>query len=86
MSAGMAKFTIRACWDEEAGVWYSESDISGFSIEAETLEEFEKLMDEHAPVLVYENHIKPAQSVDSTFRELLPTLIWQRPTDKVNCA
>jgi hypothetical protein len=35
-------FTVAAVWDDEAGVCYSDSDISGLHIEADTLEEFER--------------------------------------------
>ena len=41
-------FFISAIWDEEAKVYYSESDIKGFHIEAENLDEFEALMQEFA--------------------------------------
>lgn len=49
-------FYVRAVWDEEARVFYSESDISGLHIEAQTIEEFEAVMNEYAPELVRFNH------------------------------
>lgn len=49
-------FYVRSIWDGEAGVYYCESDIIGLHIEAQTLEEFEVLMNEFAPDLVVANH------------------------------
>lgn len=45
-------FTVDAKWDDEAKVYYSESDIIGLHIEAETLEEFEQVMMQEAPDLI----------------------------------
>ena len=59
-------FTVRAIWDPEAGVFYSESDIVGFHIEAETLDAFEALIVELAPGLVLENHISKADLASAT--------------------
>lgn len=49
-------FYVRAVWDEEAQVFYSESDISGLHIEAATLDEFEAVMSEFAEELIAANH------------------------------
>ena len=38
-------FFIKAIWDDEAQVFYSESDIKGLHIEAETLAEFEAVLE-----------------------------------------
>jgi hypothetical protein len=43
---------VRAIWDPEASVWISETDIPGLVIEANTLAEFESLMDELAPEML----------------------------------
>ena len=48
-------YYIKALWDAQANVWYSESDIPGLVIEAYTLGEFEKLMMELAPEMLAEN-------------------------------
>lgn len=48
----MPKYYVNACWDEEAGVWFSETDIPGLVIEAATLPEFEALMNELAPEML----------------------------------
>lgn len=51
-------FYVTAIWDEEAGIYYSESDIIGLHIEAETIEEFEQVIDEFAAELIIENHFE----------------------------
>lgn len=49
-------FNVTAHWDEDAKVFYSESDIIGLHIEAATIEEFESVMVDVAPGLVIANH------------------------------
>ena len=49
-------FYVRAHWDGEAKVFYSESDILGLHIEATTIEEFEGVMNEVAADLILANH------------------------------
>lgn len=44
-------FNVTARWDDEAGVFYSDSDIVGLHIEARTIEEFEAVMMDVAPSL-----------------------------------
>lgn len=50
----MAKqFFVKAEWDAEAGVWYTaETDIPGLVIEAQTVEEFGRLVMELAPEMI----------------------------------
>ena len=55
MSEMQKSYYIKALWDPEAEVWYSESDIPGLVIEAYTLGEFEKLMMQLAPEMLAEN-------------------------------
>lgn len=50
-------YSVTAIWDEEAQVFYSQSDIRGLHIEAETLDEFESLVVDLAPDLIVENHL-----------------------------
>jgi hypothetical protein len=54
----MAKrmFNVTAHWDDEAQVFYSDSDIIGLHIEAATIDEFEAVMMDVAPGLVVANH------------------------------
>jgi hypothetical protein len=48
-------FYVKANWDPEAGVWYSESDIPGLVLQTETLAEFEDLIRHFAPDLLASN-------------------------------
>lgn len=48
-------YYVKALWDADAKVWYSESDVPGLVIEADTLGEFEKVMDELVPDLIEAN-------------------------------
>ena len=76
-------FTVRALWDDEAKVYYSESDIDGLHIEAETLDEFESVMMDLAPDLIVANHMEK-QAVSninaSNIASFIPAILWQRPT------
>ena len=63
-------FHIRAIWDAEAQVYVSESDISGFHIEAATLDEFEALMNELAVELIMANHVSAPELVSTPLRDL----------------
>ena len=72
-------FTVQALWDDEVGVYYSESDIIGLHIEAATIDEFEKIMMEVAPELIIENHLSAPILANMPLRDLVPTILWQRP-------
>lgn len=50
-------FSVTAHWDDEAKVFYSNSDIIGLHIEANTIEDFEAVMMDVAPGLVVANHL-----------------------------
>jgi hypothetical protein len=45
----MKTYHVKALWDAEAGVYYSQNDIPGLNIEAETLREFIEIAEELAP-------------------------------------
>jgi hypothetical protein len=89
-SKEQSTFYVRAFWDDEAKVFVSESDIKGLHIEAETLDEFEAVLFEHARELVFENHIKPQlgrHAFDDLFSgKLFPGIVWQRPANADACA
>ena len=51
-------YYVKALWDDEARVFWSESDIKGLHIEAGTLEEFGNLVGELAPNLIFDNHLR----------------------------
>ncbi|MEO8927621.1 MAG: DUF1902 domain-containing protein [Caulobacteraceae bacterium] len=48
-------YYVAALWDAEACVWYSQSNIPGLVIEASTVAEFERLMNELAPEMLAAN-------------------------------
>ena len=74
-------FTVKAIWDKDASVFYSESDIEGFHVEAPTVEEFEAIMFDVAAELIVANHISALEIAEKPFKELLPAIIWQRPNN-----
>jgi hypothetical protein len=74
-------FTVTAIWDDEAKVYYSESDIIGLHIEAATLEEFEAVMLDVAPSLVVRNHYSKSDLMTRPMADLIPAILWQRPTN-----
>ncbi len=49
-------FTVKAVWDNEAQVFYAQSDIEGLHIEAASLDEFEEIIIDAAPELIMANH------------------------------
>lgn len=84
----MAKrtFTVSAIWDEEAGVFYSESDIIGLHVETATIEEFENVMFELAPELIVANHITKPEATRRSLQDLIPAILWQRPVESAQVA
>lgn len=76
-------FRISAHWDEEAKVFYSESDIIGLHIETKTIEEFEAVMEDVAIDLILANHITKPEKATLPLEQLVPAILWQRPE---NCA
>jgi len=79
-------FKIVAIWDDEAKVFYSESDIKGFHIETKTVDQFEELITELAIELIIENHIGPEAIAAKPMRDLVPAILWQRPDNTKNFA
>lgn len=76
-------FSVTAHWDDEARVFYSESDIIGLHIEAETIEEFEDIMRDTAVELVIANHISASELATTSLKDLVPAILWQRPDKMV---
>lgn len=68
-------FHIRAVWDAEASVWYSDSDISGLHIEAATFEEFQSAVNEFAAELIVENHYAGVDLTQKPLAELIPAIM-----------
>ena len=48
-------YHVKAIWDEEAGVFYAETDIPGLNVEAVTLKEFIEIVEELAPQMLNAN-------------------------------
>ena len=82
----MPSFSVSAIWDEEAQVYYSESDIVGLHLEAATIEEFESEMKRLAPELIMENHFTPSDFKHKSLMELLPSIFFNRPHDPMQLA
>ena len=54
----MNEYQVKAHWDEEAKVWWSESDdVPGLCVEALTFEELEKRLSGLIPESLILNHI-----------------------------
>ncbi len=79
-------FYVKALWDDEVNVWYSESDIFGLHIETKTLDEFEEVMNEFAAELIVANHMSAEDLAQNSIKDLLPTVIWQRPVENLVAA
>ncbi|WP_377292980.1 DUF1902 domain-containing protein [Rhizobium sp. SG2393] len=73
-------FHVKAIWDAEAGVFYSESDIIGLHIEAADLDAFEDILLSEAADLVVANHLSKEDLVGTPIEDLIPTILWQRPS------
>jgi hypothetical protein len=73
------EFYVQAVWDAEAGVYYSESDIVGLHVEAETLEAFEAAAAELGPQLIVENHITKRDLAQRSLSELIPWIKFRAP-------
>jgi hypothetical protein len=71
-------FFVKAIWDEDARVFYSESDITGLHIEAATIEEFESEMMVHAPQMVLENHVTKRDLEQRSLLDLIPSIFFRQ--------
>lgn len=72
-------FNVSAHWDDEAQVYYSESDIVGLHIEAPDLDTFEDVLMDVAPGLIVANHMAPEALKGGRPEELIPAIVWRRP-------
>ncbi len=72
-------FSVIALWDEEAKVFYSESDIDGLTIETATIEEFEAVLLELGPDMILANHILKPENANLSLADLIPTIVLQKP-------
>lgn len=74
------RFYIKALWDEESGVFYSESDIIGLHIEAATVEEFQAIMEDLAPAMVMENHVSKKDFSKKSILDMIPSIFFTSPS------
>jgi len=74
---GQRNFEVEAIWDENAGVWYAKSDISGLHIEAETLPEFQDLVRDFAAELIVSNHYGDKEIDRADLASLIPAIFWK---------
>jgi Domain of unknown function (DUF1902) len=79
-------FYVRAVWDPEVKKYHTESDILGLAIETKTLDEFEEVMNEVAIDLIMNNHMSTEDLTSNSIRDLVPTIIWQRPLEQAEAA
>ena len=70
-------FRVNAVWDTEAKVFYSQSDIEGFHIEASDVDEFESIMVDVAPELIVLNHRTAPNNGVCSPKEPIPVILWQ---------
>ncbi|PZM07730.1 DUF1902 domain-containing protein [Rhizobium tubonense] len=73
-------FYVRALWDDDAKVFYSESDIKGLHIETSNIEEFEEIIFDSAIELIVANHISLPDLAETPLKNLIPAILWQRPS------
>ena len=74
------RFYIKALWDEESGVFYSESDIIGLHIEAATVDEFQAIMEDLAPAMVMENHVSKKKKKKKSILDMIPSIFFTSPS------
>jgi hypothetical protein len=74
-------FFVKAVWDDEAQVFYSESDIEGLHIEAPSVDAFEDVIFDAAVDLIVANHMSASDLADRPMRDLIPAILWERPTN-----
>ena len=68
-------FHITAVWDEDSGVFYSDSNIVGLHIEAETIEEFLAIAIDLGPEMILANHVTNDDLLTKPLKDLIP-VIW----------
>ncbi|MEM6713204.1 MAG: DUF1902 domain-containing protein [Pseudomonadota bacterium] len=74
-------FYVRAIWDAENQVYFSESDIEGLHIETATIDQFEDVMRDAASELIVANHLTIEDYRSQRIADLIPAILWQRPED-----
>ena len=79
-------FYVKAIWDDEARVWYSETDIQGLFVETGTLTEFEEIMPELARDMIIANHTSSVDLEKCSPQDLFAMITWIPPSPVSNAA
>ena len=79
-------FYVKAVWDDEAKVFYADSDIKGLGIEAADLDTFEEVMNAHAIELIMANHVTAKEAMTIPVCDLVPTIIYHKPHQILSAA
>lgn len=73
-------FRVKAVWDAEAEVFYSESDVEGLHIESASLEEFEQILLDVGPDLIVDNHLRADDMQNRPVADLIPVILLKEPS------
>lgn len=68
-------FQVRPVWDDEAQIFYSDSNIIGLHIEAETIDEFIAEVNAVARELIIANHLSKRDLVQRSLIDLIPSIL-----------
>jgi len=77
-------FYVRAIWDPEESIFYSESNIIGLHLETPTFEEFEEVLMDVAPDLIVANHLTDADLANTPLRDLVPAIVIEKQLAKAS--
>lgn len=75
-------FYVRAVWDPEEKIFFSESNIIGLHLETSTFEEFEEVLMDVAPDLIVANHLTDADLANTPLRDLVPAIVIEKQLAK----
>ena len=78
---GNTKFYVKALWDDETKVFYSESNIVGLHIEANSITQFEEVLYDIVAELIISNHLSIEELVEKSFKDIFSPIIFERPTE-----
>lgn len=67
-------FKVQFIWDEDAEVFYTESDIKGLNLEDTSLERLQEATEEIAPELIMRNHISADDLQSFDIKDLIPSI------------
>jgi hypothetical protein len=77
-------FYVRAVWDPEEKIFFSESNIIGLHLETPTFEEFEEVLMDVAPDLIVANHLTDADLANKPLRDLVPAIVIEKQLAKAS--